>query len=107
VAYDVLTGRATADVRVNASIRVNDTTTIEREFASVCSVDPRDPAHASARGWHECTVTKPNSVTRSRADTVIEATASHFQVTIDLEVRRNGAVHFQKRWAESIPRQWL
>jgi hypothetical protein len=107
VTYDVLTGRAASEVQVQQSFRVNAMTTIEREFAAICRVDPRDPAHASARGWHVNRVARPNSVTQGRADTLIESTATHFHVTIDVEVRLNEAVHFQKRWAESIPREWL
>ncbi len=107
VSYDVLTGRATSEVRVYQNFRVNSMTTIAREFAAVCQVDARDPAHASARGWHVCRVERPNSITQGRADTVIESTATHFHVTIDLEVRVNEAVHIQKRWTGTLERQLL
>lgn len=107
LSYDMLTGRATAEVQVNANFRTSPTTVIEREFASVCKVDPRDPAQASAHGWHVCRVARPSAVTQSRADTVIQSTATHFHISIELEVRVNQALHFQKRWAESVARQLL
>jgi hypothetical protein len=107
LSYDVLTGRATSEVQVSAAFRANAATTIEREFASVCSVDPRDPAHASAHGWHVCRVARPNATTQGRADTVIQSTATHFHISLDLEVRVNDAVHFHKRWAKSAPRRLL
>jgi hypothetical protein len=107
VTCDVLTGRATSTVEYQTGFRVGPSTVIEREFASVCAVDPADPAHASARGRHVCRVVRPSAVTQGRAETVIQATADHFHVTIDLEVRVNGSLHHQRRWAESVPRHWL
>ncbi|MBI3763867.1 MAG: CocE/NonD family hydrolase [Chloroflexi bacterium] len=104
---DVLSGRTTADIRYNLAFRVNDTTVIEREFSSVCQVDPSDPAHASIHGWHECRSVRPNQVTQGRTDVVIQSTETHFHITIDLEIRVNDAPHFNKRWVESVPRQLL
>ena len=107
VTTDVLTGRVTSDIRVEAVFRASPDTTIEREFAAVCHVDPRDPAHASAHGWHVNRTIRANQAIQGRCDTVIQSTATHFHVTIDLELRVNGAVHARRRWTESIPRRLL
>lgn len=107
VSYDLITGRATSTVAVKTSFRAGPNTTIERESASVCTLNPGDPAHATARGWHVSQVTRPNAVTLGRAETLIQASATHFHVTITLEIRVNGALYATRRWTESVPRCWL
>ncbi|MGH2522174.1 MAG: CocE/NonD family hydrolase, partial [Anaerolineales bacterium] len=108
VTREVLTGRTMVRVRVPAEFRVNNSTVIQREWASACQLDPRDPAHASARGWHVCRVVKPNQVVQGRCEALLQSTATHFHLTIDLDVRTFGDMpHFTKRWVESIPRQML
>ena len=104
---DVLTGRVTSDVRVDQSFRASPDTVIEREFAAVCQVDPGDPAHASAHGWHVNRTVRANETIQGRCDTVIRSTATHFHVTIDLEVRVNDAPHAARRWVVTIPRALL
>ena len=107
VATDVLTGRTSVRVTVDASFRVDARTVIERSWGSVSEVLPSDPAHASAHGWHVCRSSRPNQVIESRADTVIGSTATHLHITIDLVVRVNGAIHATRRWTETVPRAML
>lgn len=104
---DVLTGRATVSVELDTEFRVDDRTVIRREWGSISTVDPRDPGHASARGWFEGTITRPNAVITGRADTAIQSTPTHFHVTIDLDIRVNDRPHATRRWVESFPRQLL
>lgn len=107
VRTDVLTGRVTSDVRVDVAFRASADTVIERQFAAECTVDPRDPAHASAHGWHVNRVSRAGDTIQGRCDTVIRSTASHFHVTIDLEITVNDRPHATRRWTESIPRDLL
>jgi hypothetical protein len=107
VVHDVLTGRRFVNILDRTSFRVNATTVISREYGNVCELDPRDPAHATARGKALCRIIRPNVITDSQADVFIQSTATHFHVTMEVEVRVNDAPHFQKRWVESIPRQLL
>ena len=107
VAQDVLTGRATVTVEYETEYRVDDRTTIRRELASISTVDPRDPGHASARGFFQGTIRRANQVISGRADTVIQATPTDFHVTIDLELRVNDRPHATRRWVESFPRRLL
>lgn len=104
---DVLTGRVTSDVRVDVAFRASADTVIERRFTAECTVDPRDPAHASAHGWHVNRVIRASDTIQGRCDTVIRSTATHFHVTIDLEITVNDRPHATKRWTESIPRNLL
>ena len=107
VSQDVLTGRTTVHVQVDQAFRVDEDTVIERQFASVCSVDPAHPANASAHGWHVNRTIRANQVIEGRCDTVIQSTAESFHVTIDLRITVNGAEHATRRWVESIPRLLL
>ena len=107
VEQDVLTGTTTVVVKYATQFRPIPSVLIQREFASHSQVDPRDPAGASVRGWHECRVARPNQVIQGRTDAHIQATATHLHVTLDLEVRVNGALHFNRRWAETIRRELL
>jgi putative CocE/NonD family hydrolase len=107
VIQDVLTGRVTSDVHSVMEYRVDDTTVIRRDNQVVSQVDPKDPAHASAKGRSAQYIIRPNHTVYCCSDLMIQATASHFHITIDLDVRVNDAPHFSKRWVESIPRQLL
>ena len=107
VEQDVLTGATTVVVKYAAQFRPHPGALIQREFASYSQVDPRQPAAASVRGWHECRVARPNHVVQGRTDAHIQATATDFHVTLDLEVRVNGAVHFTRRWTDTIRRALL
>jgi hypothetical protein len=107
VIQDVLTGRVTSDVHSIVEFRVDDTTVIRRDNQVVSQVDPKDPAHASAKGRSAQSIMRPNQTVYCCSDLMIQATASHFHLTIDLDVRVNDAPHFSRRWVESIPRQLL
>jgi len=107
VSTDVLTGRVAVTVTVDVSFRVDERTVIERSWGSVSELTPSDPAHASARGWHVCRSIRPNQVVESRADTVIQSTATDLHITIDLVVRVNEAVHATRRWTETLRRALL
>jgi hypothetical protein len=103
----VLTGRVTSTVEIETEFRVDERTTIRREWGSVCTVAPRDPGHATARGWFEGTIRRANQVITGRTDTVIQGTPTDFHVTIDLELRVNDRPHATRRWVESFPRRLL
>ncbi len=107
VVHDVLSGRVQARIGEASDERVNDTTAVRREYSLVADVDPGDPASASARGRHLSRITRPNSVLEGASDVLIQATATHFHVTIDLELRVNGTLHHSRSWVESVPRVLL
>jgi hypothetical protein len=86
---------------------VNDTTVIEREASSTFEVAPSRPAEASARGLHFYRIIRPNQQLQARADVAVQATTTHFHLTIEVEVRVNGALHFNRHWVESIARNHL
>jgi len=107
VTYDLLSGRVAVDIGFRSSWRVYGGAVIERESHSTFTVDPGDPAHASGRGRHMYQVGRPGHVIQARADLAVQSTVSHFHITIDLEVRVNGALHSTRQWVESVPRRGL
>jgi hypothetical protein len=107
VSRDLVTGRARAAIGAVTAHETPDGVRIERDCGCVCEVDPADPAHVTARGWHACRSTHQGRTTAARADVAVASNAVTFEVTIDLEVTVDGAVHAARRWVESIPRQLL
>jgi hypothetical protein len=105
--HEVLTGRVLFNLYQETNYRVNDTTVNYRTYKETCQLDPKDPAHASVRGLYTLCIARPNHTLQGSSDLLIQATATHFHITIDLDLRVNGSPHFQKRWTESVPRQLL
>ena len=107
VVHDVLTGRVRVHLHEARDLRVNPTTVVRRDYLMIAEVDRSDPATASARGRHVSTITRPNGVIQGSSDVAVQATATHFHVTIDLELLVNGKSHHTRSWTESIPRVLL
>ena len=107
VSRDQLTGRAMLDLEFGGRWRVGDTAVVEREASSRFDVNPCDPSDAGAKAHHIFRLVRPNHVTEACADVAVQATATHFHITIELVVEVNGALHFSKHWVESVPRQYL
>jgi uncharacterized protein len=107
VVHDVLVGRSQVRIREASDERINDTTAVRREYSLVADCDPYEPSSASAHGRHLSRIARPNSVIEGSSDVLIQATATHFNITIDLVLRVNGTIHHSKRWVEAVPRLLL
>ncbi len=107
VVHDVLTGRTAVKIEEAGEVRINDSTVVAREYALTASCDPADPASASAHGRHVSRIRRPTAVVEGRSDVLVQASATHFHVTIDLELSVNGALHHSRSWVESVPRVLL
>ena len=70
-------------------------------------VDRDDPASASAFGSHAATIEQPSGSTTSTSDLSIQASAERFHIVLTVEVQRDGARVFSRRWIESVPRRLL
>jgi putative CocE/NonD family hydrolase len=107
VVDDVLGGGTSVRIHDARDERINETTVVRRDYWLTAHCDPSDPASASAHGRHVSRIRRPNEETEGRSHVLIQATRTHFQVTIDLDVRVNGALHHSRRWVESVPRHLL
>lgn len=104
---DLLTGRTTVKIGNSSVRRLNSTTVFEYDHDSTFQVAPDAPQGASARGRHVCRIVRPNHQIQSKSDVSVQASATHFHLTIGLEVRLNGAVKLTRSWTESIAREYL
>jgi hypothetical protein len=102
---DGLSRRAWLRYRFGGSERVSPHSVVERSFSFETQVDPDDPAQASARGHHTSVLHRPSGTVAAVSATSVRGSATHFLVTIEVEVRVDGVLHFTRSWAESIPRQ--
>ena len=107
VSEDVLTGRVAVTIQLETAHDTPQGSRIERDSGCVCEVDPRDPAHAIARGWHRCSSTFDGHSVRSSADVVLASDADDFHLTIDLAVTIDDDAPVTRRWVERIPRVLL
>jgi hypothetical protein len=72
-----------------------------------CTASAKDPAQASIVGTHSYTVEREDGTFEVTAESTIRATATHFHITIDLNVLRNGKPFFSKKWLVTEPRRLL
>ncbi|MCA1704461.1 MAG: hypothetical protein LC808_14860, partial [Actinobacteria bacterium] len=80
---------------------------VHRQHSLTALVDPEDPASASAWGHHVSRIERPGELTEANSEVIVQATASHFEVSIELEVSQNGSPCHSNRWSESVPRTLL
>ena len=80
---------------------------IDPPAQNTCEVDPVDPAHAVARGWHRCASSRDRHAVESRADVILASTETDLHLTIDLTVTVDDEPPVTRRWDERIPRVLL
>lgn len=104
VERDVFTDAVTVRIDYGSAERIDGTTVIRRQYQLESRCDPSAPEASSSYGRHISTIERPTERVESRSDVLIRATATHFDVSIDLSVHVNGTLHHFRRWVESIPR---
>lgn len=107
VIHDALTRRATVRIHEEGEERIDATTSVYRDFDLETVVDADRPARATAYGRHSSTIRRTGYETRAVSTVLLEGTATHFHLTIDLEVRVNDMQHHARQWTASIPRELL
>jgi putative CocE/NonD family hydrolase len=107
IVQDAFTGSTTVRVKLSTESRIDEQTVVVEDFLMIDHVDPSNPAAASAHGKHRIRIARPNHVTEARSTVTIQGSATHFHVTISLEVTVNEAPYLTKHWTESIRRQLL
>ena len=107
VTRDALTGRVAVDDPGGDEHVTPEGTRIERDAGYTCEVDPVDPAHAVARGWHRCASSRDGHPVESarrrrhRLDRDRSPPDDRPAVTVDDEPP------VTRRWDERIPRVLL
>jgi len=83
---------------------------ISRPFGSIvaeASVDRLNPANASISGRAVIEQPFANGMIRVVSETVVQSTATHFHILVDLKVTMNDTTHFARHWTESVVRRLL
>jgi len=107
VVHDALSRRAEVRFREHTESQINASTVVLRDYELLTKVDADTPAQATAYGRHSSTIRRLESETTAISTVLIEGTAKHLQVTIDLEVLINGIRHHTRQWVSSVPRNML
>jgi putative CocE/NonD family hydrolase len=107
VAHDLLTRRASVRIREEGEERINATTSVHRDYEIETVVDADRPAQTTAYGRHSSTIRRPGQETTAISTVLLEGAATHFHLTIDLEVRVNGMQHHTRQWTASVPRELM
>ena len=71
------------------------------------SVDRLNPANASVSGRAVIEQPFAGGIIRVVSETVVQSTATHFHIIVDLEVTVNDTTHFVRHWTESVIRRLL
>jgi uncharacterized protein len=107
IVEDAFTGSTAVRVEFSTESRIDGQTLLLEEFLMLDHVDPGNPAAASAHGTHRTRLTRPNNVIEARSVVTIKGSATHFHVTISLEVTVNEAPRLTRNWTESVRRELL
>ncbi|MCA1707213.1 MAG: CocE/NonD family hydrolase [Actinobacteria bacterium] len=107
VVHDVLGAETRTVIHAQQEVETVDGALIHREHSLTARVHPDHPASASARGCHVSRIERAGILTEATSQVLVQATASHFDVSIELAVSQNGSVCHNNRWFESVPRVLL
>jgi putative CocE/NonD family hydrolase len=104
---DVLGDRATVETRTANRVTLPDGIRYVAENSLRATASARDPADATLTGASRTTVVWAGRTTESYATGSIHSTADAFHVSINLEIRVDGALSYQRQWLKSVPRRLL
>jgi hypothetical protein len=104
---DVIKNTVTVTVQDGDTTTLPDgTTLLEAEHISM-TAHQHDPAHAQLINVVTYRLSDQGYETDIHATGTIRATATHFHLDIELQVKLNGNLFFHKSWLETIARKWV
>jgi putative CocE/NonD family hydrolase len=102
---DVIKDTVTVRVQDGDTTTLPDGTTLLEAEHIVMTAHQHDPAHAQLVNEVTYRLNDHGYDTDIRATGAIRTTATHFHIDIELQVKLNGNLFFQKSWLETIARQ--
>lgn len=82
-------------------------TVVTSEGWTEMRVSATDPADAVATGWDRKTFRRPGLTVESTATAELKSTTTDLHLDLGLEVTRDGAPYWSRRWTKVIPRRLL
>jgi hypothetical protein len=107
IVEDVLAGSVTVEVYGGDTTRLPDGRTLFNAERLLLTAYERDPAHVRLANEVDYRLDEHGHETHIRTAGTIRSTATDFHIDVELIVRLNGNLFFQKSWLESIPRRLL
>jgi putative CocE/NonD family hydrolase len=108
IVRDQITGTvALVNHRASSLVLQDNWGTIHQDDSFRCTASSKDPAQASVVGTHTCVIEREDGTIEVTAESSIRATATAFQIVINLNVTRNGRPFFHKEWVVTEPRRLL
>jgi predicted acyl esterase len=107
VQRDILSGHSSVELGYASQSRIDENYVIEHSGKGVFDVDEKNPANASAHGHYSAAINRLGQVILAQSDIALVSGREYFFLTIDLEVRQNGLLHFQRHWTRTYPRRLL
>lgn len=107
VVHDALSRRARVRFREHTRSQINASMVVLRDYELLSQVDADAPAQATAYGRHSSTIRRPGSETTAISTVLIRGAATHFHITIDLEVLVNDIQYHTHQWESRVPRNLL
>jgi hypothetical protein len=104
---DVIKQTVTVKVQGGDTTTLPDGTTLHESERIAMTAHQRDPAHAQLVNEVVYRLQEHGYDTDIHATGAIRATAAHFHIDIELQVKLNGQLFFQKSWLETIARKWV
>lgn len=107
VTRDHLAGSVEVFIRTAGESWINERLQVSEDNQATACVYEHEPSRASIRGLSRAELRWPERVVAAQARGQIESTADTFQLSIHLEVKMDGFLHFSRQWTRSIPRNLL
>ncbi len=107
VRHDVMRGTTTVHIEYGRRLKLPDGTEIAEQQRMRNTASRDDPARASAEGETKVRRAHRGMVTECTALGKLTSSATTLDLTVDLQVLRDGRPHFQRRWTASFPRPLL
>jgi putative CocE/NonD family hydrolase len=107
VTWDVLAQRVGVCIDQRATSRLTTGAQLENESHMRAYVSVRDPADVGISGFQRKRRFTADQELDIQARMQLHSTVDAFHLAVDLEIRLDGVLHFNRRWLKSVPRRLL
>jgi predicted acyl esterase len=108
VSHDLIDGYTTVRLRDHGLTRPKgESFSLEEDCRIELTASDENPAEAYAKGTQHYQIVQPDGQTDVVGRAAIHSTAEHFHVNIELNISIDNEPFFNRRWVETIPRNFV